>query len=150
MKAKLVAVASVLSILSASAVAIAAEPKDAVEYRQAVMASLGGHAGAISRIVKQQVDYDHIAQHAEAIAATAPLVEDIWPDNSKPGDYEKTDALAKIWDEPDAFQEKVDKLKVEAEDFLAVAKGGDQGEVIAAFKELGQSCGGCHDDYRAE
>lgn len=146
----LTAVAIAASLLAGPVVATAAEPKDAVEYRQAVMSALGGHAGAIARIVKRQVDYEHIVPHAQAIATTAPLVDDIWPENSGPNDYEDTDALTKIWEQPDDFQARVDKLKEEAENFLSVAKTGDEGEIIAAFKELGQSCGGCHDNYRAE
>ena len=138
------------AVLAGSGTALAADaPKDVVEYRQSVMSALGGHAGAIARIVKQQVSYDHIQAHADAIAATAAAVSDIFPENSGPGDYEKTDALAKIWEQPDKFQDAVEQFQTAAQDFKAAA-GGDRGEVIRAFKALGDSCGNCHDSYRAE
>lgn len=144
-------IAATVFLIGASAPALAADqPKDLVEYRQAVMSSLGGHAGAIARIVKRQVGYDHIVPHARAIAATAPVVGDVWPDNSKPSDYEKTDALPEIWQQPEDFRKKIDTFEEAANNFLATAQDGDDAEIVAAFKELGQACGGCHDDYRAE
>jgi len=139
------------AVVALATPAVAADaPKDLVEYRQAVMSSLGGHAGAIARIMKRQVSYDHIVPHAEAIAATAPVVDDIWPKNSQPGDYEKTDALPEIWAQPQAFQDKIDDMQSAAEDFLAAARTGEDDKILAAFKSLGDSCGACHDDFRAE
>lgn len=128
----------------------AGKPKDLVEYRQSVMKSLGGHAGAVARIVKGQVDVDHVLLHAKAIAATAPAVEDIWWDNSGYGDYEKTNALPKIWEQPEDFQSKIDALQSAAKEFVAAAETGERGEIIKGFKALGDSCGGCHDSYRYE
>ncbi len=126
------------------------ESKHAVEYRQAVMAAIGGHTGSIARIARQQVPYDHILPHAEAIATTAPLVDDIWPDHSKPTDYERTDALESIWDERDEFQARIDRFKEAADDFAVAAGSGDMAEIMPAFQQLGESCSACHDDYRAE
>lgn len=128
----------------------AGKPKDLVEYRQAVMSSLGGHAGAAARIVKGQVDVDHLMHHAKAIAATAPAVDGIWWDNSGYDDYEKTDALPKIWEQQDDFEKKVDAFQSAAEDFVAAVETGERGEIIKGFKALGNSCGNCHDTYRYE
>ena len=128
----------------------AGKPKDLVEYRQAIMSSLGGHAGAAARIVKGQVDADHLMQHAEAIGATAPTVDDIWWDNSGYDDYEKTDALPKIWEQPDDFQSKIDQFQTAAQEFVAAVETGKRGQIIQGFKALGDSCGGCHDSYRYE
>ena len=142
-----------LMLLNLPAVAPAQEagkPKNLVEYRQAVMSSLGGHAGAVSAIVKGQVDVDHLLPHARAIAATAATVDDIWWDNSTYEDYEKTDALPKIWQQPDDFQERIDKFQTAAKDFVDAVETGERGRIIQGFKTLGNSCGGCHDNYRYE
>src|SRR5690606_18545727 len=57
---KHLALALTTAVLLGPGAALAAdEPKELVEYREAVMTSLGGHAGSIARIVKQQVSYDH-------------------------------------------------------------------------------------------
>lgn len=135
-------------VLLAADVATAATPKDLVEYRQDVMSSLGGHVGAAGKIVRGLVGYDQILAQAQAIADTAPLVAAIFPQDSKPGDYAKTDALPKIWEQPDDFQKKVGALQDASKGFLAAAQSGDQGKVQSAFRTLGQACGGCHKEYR--
>lgn len=128
----------------------AGAPKDLVEYRQAVMSSLGGHAGAVARILKGQVDVDHLMVHAEAIAATAPALDDIWWDNSGYESYEKTDALPKIWEQPDDFRSKIDRFQAAADDFVGAVESGERGRILEGFKALGDSCGACHDSYRYE
>lgn len=144
------AIATVLVLISAPAAA-ADDPKNAVEYRQAVMKSLGGHAGAIAKIIKGQVSYTgHIADHAQAIAATSELVGDVFPENSGPDDYADTDALPAIWEEPGEFQQTVDDFVAAAQDFAEAAQSDDRQTVIAGFKKLGDSCGACHDDFRKE
>lgn len=143
-----IAFAAVIALSGPAAAADA--PKDLVEYRQAVMSSLGGHAGAIARILKRQVSYDHLQPHAAALAATAPVVDDVWPKNSQPSDYEKTDALPAIWEKRQSFQQRIDQFKTAAQNFADTVDGGDEREILGAFKELGDSCGACHDDFRAE
>lgn len=128
----------------------AGAPKDLVEYRQAVMSSLGGHAGALARILKGRVDVDHVMVHAQAIAATAPALDDIWWDNSGYESYEETDALPKIWEQPDDFQNRIDRFQAAASDFVEAAESGERGRILQGFKALGESCGACHDSYRYE
>lgn len=147
------AVLTALSAAVAAPGALAQEagaPEDLVEYRQAVMSSLGGHAGAVARILKGQVDVDHLMHHAEAIAATAPVLDDIWWDNSRYEDYDDTDALPEIWKQPDDFRGKVDRFQSAAGDFVAAVETGERGEILQGFKALGDSCSACHDDYRYE
>lgn len=126
------------------------EPKDLVEYRQAVMSGIASHTGAIARMVRGDVSYDHILPHAEALAATTPTVADVWPENSGPNAYDDTGALARVWDEPDRFQGMVDDMIAASDTFLAAAETGDRAEIVSAFQQLGASCGACHDDYRAQ
>ncbi|MDZ7748693.1 MAG: cytochrome c [Halofilum sp. (in: g-proteobacteria)] len=126
----------------------AGKPKDLVEYRQAVMSSLGGHTGAIGRLVKGQVDADHLMPHAKAIAATAPVVDDIWWENSGFDDYDRTDALPEIWQQPEDFQAKIDDFQAAAEGLVEAVETGERGRIVEGFKALGNSCGGCHDSYR--
>lgn len=148
-----IAGATCVGMLAAAAPAAAegaGKPEDLVKYRQNVMSSLGGHAGAIAKIVKGQVDANHVMHHAEAIAAIAPTVDDIWWDNSGYDDYKNTDALPKIWENPDDFQAKIDQFQTAAQDFVKAAETGERGQIIKGFKRLGDSCGACHDNYRYE
>jgi len=128
----------------------AGKPKDLVDYRNKVMHGLGNHAGAAAKLVKGKVDADHLQHHADAIAAIAPAVEDIWWDGSGPDSGVDTRAKANIWSEMDEFEDKIDDFQTAAENFQGAVDGGNRGQIIKAFKALGDSCGACHDTYRAE
>lgn len=112
------------------------------------MSSLGGHAGALARILEGRVDVDHVMVHAEAIAATA--LDDIWWDNSGYERYGETDALPKIWKQPDDFRSRIDRFQAAASDFVEAAESGERGRILQGFKALGESRGACHDSYRYE
>lgn len=148
-RATLALSAAVLFALAGAASA-ADDPKSLAEYRKKVMDSMGGHAGAIAAMVKQEVSYDHLQAHADAIAATAPIVGDIFPENSGPDDYDDTDALPAIWEKPDAFKQAVEKFQAAAAAFPEAAASGDRATVMAAFKDLGGACGNCHETFRAD
>jgi cytochrome c556 len=147
-----------LAIIGALGLALLAGPsvasesaKNAVEYRAAVMKSLANHAGAIAKVVKGEVPYGaHVGNHAEAIAATAPLVRDIFPEGTGPDAFDDTRALPAIWDKPGAFDEAVEDFVAAAEEFGEAGQSDDRQTVLAAFKQLGDTCGACHDDFRKE
>lgn len=142
------AIAAAVALLAVNSVSAADSPQDLVKYRQAVMSSLAGHMAAIEAIVKHKVSYSHLKDQAKALADTAPVVRDIFPANSKPSDDPKTHALAKIWQQPQDFQKKIDAFETAANAFLADVQGGDMSKVMGGVKQLGMSCGGCHHDYR--
>lgn len=122
----------------------AAEPENLIKYRQNVMSAQGGHMSAIAAILRNQVDYGtHLSTHAESLAATAALVGDIFPEDSALGE---TDALDAVWEKPDEFAEAVQRLETAAEAFRAAVA--DDGDVDAAFRDLGGACKNCHDNFR--
>lgn len=149
-------VAAALTGLIAGGVAFAVpaqeagEPEDLVEYRQAVMSTLGGHTAAISSILRGKVDVDHLKLHAEGIAATAPAMSDIWWDNSQYDDHDETDALPEIWKEPDRFRNRIEQFQSAADDFVDAVETGERQEIVQGLTDLGDSCSACHDDYRYE
>jgi cytochrome c556 len=139
-----------MTVLSITAVLLvapvqAADPQDLIDYRNSVMRAIGGHSAASVAIVRGQVEHDeHQLQHAEALVATTRMITALFPADSAEGD---TDALARIWEEPEAFSAAVANTEQAAEAFLtAVNEGGDIG---SAIRDLGMSCRSCHQDYRA-
>lgn len=144
-----VAAALVLPVLPGAALG-ADEPEALVEYRQRVMGALGGHTAAIAGIVKREVSYDHVRAHAEAIAATAPIVEEIFPQSSGPDAFAETDALPAIWEQPEAFRQALERFQQAAAALPAAAETGDQAQILSAFRALGSSCGDCHETFRAD
>ena len=121
----------------------------AVKYRQAVMKALGGHMGSVAAIVKGEVaNKDHLAGHAQAIAALGKMTKDIFPADSN--NVGGTKALAAVWDKPDDFAKAVAAFETASAGFADAAGGGDMAAVGAALGQLGQSCGGCHKPFRGK
>ena len=134
-------------ILCVGSAAFAQEPtaKDLIAYRQGVMEALGKHVGAISMMVRGKVPYDHMVDQANALAATAATVGDVFPAGSDAGE---THALPAIWEQQEDFQSKVTALQDASRNFASVAASGDKAAIGKALGAVGGSCKGCHDDYK--
>ena len=117
-----------------------------VQYRMAVMESMGADALAISLIAKQQVSQmDNLAEHAAAIALHAKMAASAFKAKIVDGE-----AKAEIWDNWADFEKRLNKLGALADDVAATAR--DKG-AAAALPKLGglfNACGNCHDIYREE
>lgn len=141
--------AAVLSGLALNSAALASDPEYVIEYREAVMEAQGGHLSAASRILRGQVPFQQALEaHAEALKALTEELDYIFPEGSDFGD---TEAKLAIWDEPEAFAEAVAEAKQATERFHAAAAGdASTAELMQAFRAVGQSCKGCHDNFRME
>lgn len=133
--------------LSTCLVAIAVSASEGeVNYRQHTMSAVRGHMQAIVDIVRGDVPHmDHLATHARAMADLAEIAPKLFPESSKGGD-----ALDAIWKNPEDFADKLSAFKEATAAFKTAAESGDRGEIMGAFRGIGQACKGCHDDYRAE
>lgn len=121
-------------------------PEDAKDYRSAVMTALRGHIGAASMIVRGLVENrGQLLGHAEGLASTANELTHVFPEGSNVGDSE---ALPAIWERPDEFAGAVQKMRDATAAFEEAAADGDQEAIGAAFREVGMSCRGCHDNFR--
>lgn len=128
-----------------AAIAVSASEGE-VNYRQHTMSAVGGHMRAIVDIIRGDVPHkDHLATHANAMADLAEIAPTLFPESSKGGD-----ALDAIWENADDFKSKLDAFREAAAAFKDAAATGDQGQIMGAFRGVGQACKGCHDDYRAE
>ena len=89
-----------------------------MKYRQSVMKALGGHTGAINRLVRGQVPLmDQLEMHVTAARDIAQTVTTLFPSDSIPPDAEfagattATEALAAIGGQPEfekAAQKTID------------------------------------------
>jgi cytochrome c556 len=123
------------------------EAKGAVAVRQNTMKAMGGHSGAIQKILTEQPDLaSQVPVHAEAIAGIARIIPAMFPDGT---DQAPTAALPPVWNDRAGFQAAADKALQLAGRLSETAKGGDQRATLAAFAQLGkEGCGGCHETYR--
>ena len=122
-------------------------PEDAFDYRKAVMTSLRGHIGAASMIVRGLVDYGDIVGHAKGLQSGAEELHNLFAEGSNVGDSE---ALPAIWENPEDFAAAIAKTREATAAFVAAAEGGDREAIGAAFRNVGMSCRGCHDNFRVD
>jgi len=64
-------------------------------------------------------------------------------------DFGETDAKDELWENLADVNQRFDQLSQDADKLVAVS-GGSLDEARAAFGDVGKSCKGCHDKYRAE
>jgi len=129
-----------LGIALFAAPAMAAEGD--LEYREHVYEAIGGHMQAMADIVQQKVPHtDDLALHANAMADLSTIAPKLFPAGSEGGD-----ALPEIWTNPDDFSARMTEFGKAAAGLKAAVASGEN--VIPAFQALGQSCKGCHDNFR--
>ena len=124
----------------------AANHEGVAKYRHHTMEAIGGHMQALADILRGHVTYtDHLPIHAGALAALAEITPTLFPAGSG---GPNTEALPAIWENPEDFAKRVDAFREAAANLNdVVGKGGALGPAV---KRVGQSCKGCHDEYRAE
>lgn len=128
-----------------------------IKYRQNVMKSLGGHVGAADRLVRGQVPLmDQLEMHATAAWDIAGTITTLFPTDSIPPEAEfagatvPTEALASIAEKPEAFEKAAQDAVDATAALVKVVQAGNKQELPLAFKRVGESCKGCHKDFREE
>jgi cytochrome c556 len=147
-KGKIVAAGVTFMAVTVSSLLAIAETtsQDALDYRKSVMTSLKGHIGAASMHVRGLVDgQEYLVKHAQGLANGVSEIETLFAAGSN---VEGSDALAVIWEEPEAFNAAIAKAVAATEAFVEAAEGGDKAAISAAFRDVGGSCRGCHDKFR--
>ena len=142
MRVALVMVAGLL----ASQAAFADAEAD-INYRTAVMTSVGGHMKAIGTILRGGVHGEDLGFHAHALADLTKIVPEIFPAGSGEG---KTEALPAIWQKPDDFKLAVHKFVDAANGLAEAVDSGDKAQIGPAASALGKACKNCHDNFRKE
>lgn len=134
-----------LGVVLALSPGLASADQAQIDYREAVMESIGGHMKALVAIVKGNVPYTQDAPvHARAIQPLAEMAGHIFPPESQTG---KTEALPAIWEKPEKFKAAMTAFQTAAAD-LAKAADGDPTALAGAVGALGKTCKGCHDDFK--
>jgi len=139
-------IATACAVLMAAPMAIADEAENYIKYRQAVMKAIGGHMGASSQIVRGRVSPEGaLGMHADALARLNADLASLFPEGS---DFGETKARAEIWDDWQAFVARADEARDATAAFAEAVSTGDGDAIRTAQRAVGQSCKGCHKDYR--
>jgi cytochrome c556 len=143
----LLATAAITAML-ASGFATAQERTGISAYRAPFMGSLAAHMGSMQRILTDQTQLiDQVEIHARAVHELSAHIPDIFPEGSEDPAGRARPA---VWEQWDTFVERARALQEASGNLLEVASnGGDVQATLAAFAATGQTCGGCHDTFRA-
>ena len=132
-------------VLSVGLGAPQADEQVTIDYRQGVMKAVGGNMAALAAVLVDGADYrDNLALHARFIADALQDVPALFPEGS---DFGETDALASIWEEQEKFQQRAEGSRKAAELLVEAVEKGDDAMALR-FRELGESCRACHEDFR--
>jgi cytochrome c556 len=140
---------SVVALFSLISLAVAAQAfaqADVIEKRQALMKSQSAAAKAIKGAVETK-DYATVEAKAKDIMGTADKIVSAFPKGSTTG---KTKAKPEIWEKSDDFAKSAKALSKAAGELASAAKSGNDAEVGVKVKALGDTCGSCHKQFRAE
>jgi cytochrome c556 len=142
---RLLALGSVLAVLAPLALH-AAEPEDIIKYRQNVMKAIGGHTAAAGAVVQGKVGYkNQLAEHARALQALTGDIPALFPKDSDFGD---TRAKDEVWSNRAEFEKRAKDAKAKVAAFAKAVQSGKQPTIAASYKDMGESCKGCHKDFR--
>lgn len=124
----------------------AAEPEDIIKYRKNMMKAIGAHMAAAGAVIQGKVDYkSQLAMHANAVEALTRDIPGLFPKDSDFGD---TRAKDEVWSNRAEFEKRANTVKLRAAAFAKAVKGGNSQAIAADFKQLGEGCKSCHDDFR--
>ena len=93
-------------------------------------------------------DNSEFKRRSIAVAFAAVQLDEAFAAGSDKGAV--TDALPAIWQQPEDFAAKLKAFQRSSNALRLVAAGGDQDKIKAAFGDVRQACGACHEKYRAE
>jgi cytochrome c556 len=141
----LAASATILTMSSGFAVAQFQKPEDAIKYRQSAYTVLGNSFGKISSVVKGEVPYnkDDVAKNAAIITMMSTLPWQAFGPGTEGGK-----AQPAIWSDNAKFKAASEKMQLAVADLNKAAQSGDLESIKKAFGATGQTCKGCHDDFR--
>jgi cytochrome c556 len=143
------AAAASVPLLSAQAEEVPMDKvEQAVKYRQNVMSAMGGLTGAAVGKLRDGFAFgpglEDIATALQAMAADIPS---LFPEGT---DFGETDAMAEVWSDAEGFADKAAQAKDATAAFTEAVKSGDKIATVKAFRDVGDSCKGCHEAYRKQ
>lgn len=122
-----------------------------LKARQGFMSINSFNIATLGGMARGNIDYDAEAAQtaADNIAAMAGVdTRPFWPEGSDNGALgDRTRALPAIWEDPEGFGEAWMAYRTAAAGMAEVA-GGGLDALRGGIGTLGESCGGCHEDFR--
>jgi cytochrome c556 len=150
-----IAIAGVVTVLTTGAMADSAKSlkhaEKVTELRQSIFSLLGNNMWQLGSMAKGKIAFDaeKAGKHALRINQLSLMIAD-YARTDTSAHKVKTEALDKIWQQPDAFAKRIKDLTLASANLQKAALGGDESMVKKAIGGVGKTCGGCHDNFKAE
>lgn len=126
-----------------------AKPDVLVKQRQAAMTLIGKYWAPIAGMPSGKAPYN-----AERVTTNAALLEVLsrmpWDGFTDGTKDEKSRALPAVFTDTAKFKEGADLMQKNIAALAKISKGGDEAAVKGAIADVGKTCAGCHDNFRAK
>lgn len=120
----------------------------AIQYRQNVMKAIGGLMGTSVGQLRDGLAYGpEMAKVASALQALTHDIPALFPEGS---DFGETDAKSEVWEDRKGFEEAASKMREQVDAFSSAVNTGDRKKMLGAFRDMGDACKGCHEDFRVK
>jgi cytochrome c556 len=141
----LATVAPILLLAAGSVVAQFKKPEDAIKYRQSAFTVMANSFGKIGAVVKGEAPYnkDDVAKNAAIVTMLSTLPWQAFGPGTEGGN-----AKPEIWSDNAKFKSAAEKMQLAVVDLNTAAQSGNQDAIKKTFGAVGQTCKGCHDDFK--
>lgn len=118
-----------------------------VDYRKGVMRAIGGNTAALAAVIVDGAEdfRGNLAIHARYIVDMTKDIPGLFPEGT---DFGETNALSAVWEDQARYAELSENTQKAAVALLEAIEAGED-NLGPRFREMGQSCRACHDDFRA-
>ena len=129
---------------------VSSDPAVVTQEREKTMKSMGDAMKKISSYVKNEGGtIDGVRESAATIQqASHKIVPGLFPADTGIGKVKDSEAKPEIWKQWPQFQQAAQKLESTSAELVTVAATDDRAAIARQFGQVGQSCGGCHDNFR--
>lgn len=126
-----------------------AKPDVLVKQRQSAMTLIGKYWGPISGMPSGKAPYnaETVARNAAYLEVLSQMPWDGFTDATKDV---KSRALPAVFSDSAKFREGADAMRKSVAGLAKISKGGDEAAIKSAIAEVGKTCGGCHENFRAK
>lgn len=128
------------------------QAKKVTELRQSLFSLMGSNMGPLGGMARGKMPFDakKIEKHAMRINQLSLMIGDYLKADTSAHKVE-TEALNKIWQQPEEFSTSITKLTKASANLQKLAmSGADEKAIKKAISGVGRSCGGCHDNFKKD
>ena len=128
------------------------KPEEAIKFRQSGYAFMAWNMARIKANVEGQFNKEEVIKSANAIQAIANsgMGALYLPGTDKGTGWEKTRVKPAFFTDKEGVTKVAMAFNKEANEMAKVAATGDVAAIKEQFGKLGETCKGCHDDFKAK